>query len=42
MHRVIFCIVNTFRKLIIRAYESVFRYVCQVRVGKRKIIEVNN
>jgi len=42
MHRVIFCIPNTMIKLIIRIKKFVFRYVCRVRVRKRKIIEVND
>jgi len=40
MHRVIFYVSNTRRKLMIRAFGFVFRQVCQLRVARRKIIEV--
>jgi len=40
MHRVIFYISNTLRKLMVKAQGLVFRSVCRVRFGKRKIIEV--
>jgi len=35
MHRVIFYMPNTLIKLIIRAWEFVFRSVCRVRVWVR-------
>jgi len=46
MHRGIFYMSDTLIKLIIRAWEFVFREVCRVRVWvrvrKRKIIEVKD
>jgi len=38
----IFYISNTLRKLMIRAQGLVFRYVCRVRVRKRKIIDTKS
>jgi len=42
MHRVTFYVSNKLRKQMFRAEGFVFRQVCQVRVRKRKIIEVKD
>jgi len=40
MHIILLCVSNTLRKIIIRVQGLVFRYVCRVRVRKRKIFKI--